>query len=192
MTKLTDAKAAELRALCEKATPGPWVARYTGQVVDSDAGQIADVSLSDSDAFFIAASRTAIPALLNERDELIKERDHFRKLDSEAATYVESVICMRTGFSGEPPYVGWKGLGLALNEALDERDAAIARAEKAEAENKRLAAAYDGLRGFIIRCATDEKPGVTAKEWLNAILFRPDVQAFARAALNASKKETEE
>jgi hypothetical protein len=44
------------------------------------------------------------------------------RLDREAATYVESVICMRTGFTGKPPYLGWKGLGLALNEALDDRD----------------------------------------------------------------------
>ena len=51
------------------------------------------------------------------------ERDALRKLDSEAATHVESVIVMRTGFTGDPPYVGWKGLGLALTEALDERDA---------------------------------------------------------------------
>lgn len=53
---------------------------------------------------------------------LITERDKLRKLDQEAATYVESVLCMRTDFSGDPPYVGWKGLGLALNEALDKRD----------------------------------------------------------------------
>lgn len=44
------------------------------------------------------------------------------KMDSQAATYVESVICMRTHFTGDPPYVGWRGLGLALREALDERD----------------------------------------------------------------------
>jgi hypothetical protein len=49
------------------------------------------------------------------------------KRDSEAATHVESVIAMRTGFTGEMPYVGWKGLGLALNEALDARDAAEAQ-----------------------------------------------------------------
>jgi hypothetical protein len=46
----------------------------------------------------------------------------YAKLDTEASEYVESVIAMRTGFTGDPPYVGWKGLGLALNEALDERD----------------------------------------------------------------------
>lgn len=40
----------------------------------------------------------------------------------EAAEHVESPIVMRTGFTGSPPYVGWKGIGLALTEALDERD----------------------------------------------------------------------
>ena len=44
------------------------------------------------------------------------------RLDIEAAAYVEAVICMRTGFTGNPPHIGWKGLGLALTEALDERD----------------------------------------------------------------------
>jgi hypothetical protein len=53
--------------------------------------------------------------------------ERFQNLDSEAATHVESVIVMRTHFTGEPPYVGWKGLGLALNEALDERDRALSR-----------------------------------------------------------------
>jgi hypothetical protein len=46
---------------------------------------------------------------------------------------------------------------------------------------KELQDRYDSLRAWIIRCATDEKPGMTAKEWLNAILYRPDVQAFAKA-----------
>ena len=44
-------------------------------------------------------------------------------MDRAAATHVESVLAMRTAFTGELPYVGWKGLGLALNESLDERDA---------------------------------------------------------------------
>ncbi len=51
------------------------------------------------------------------------------RLDREAGTYVESVICMRTDFTGDPPYVGWKGLGLALNEAMDELDRLRAKEE---------------------------------------------------------------
>lgn len=53
-----------------------------------------------------------------------------KRLDTEAANHVESVICMRTHFSGDPPYVGWKGLGLALNEALNERDAFEAQLDR--------------------------------------------------------------
>jgi hypothetical protein len=54
---------------------------------------------------------------------LLKEAAFFFALENQASQHVEGAIAMRTGFTGEPPYVGWKGLGLALNEALDERDA---------------------------------------------------------------------
>lgn len=54
--------------------------------------------------------------------EAADEIDRLRQRDTEAAEHVESVICMRTHFTGEEPYVGWKGLGIALREALDERD----------------------------------------------------------------------
>lgn len=50
------------------------------------------------------------------------------RLDREAATHVESVIVMRTGFTGQPPYVGWEGLGRTLSEALDHRDQLIEQA----------------------------------------------------------------
>jgi hypothetical protein len=62
-----------------------------------------------------------------ERAARVQNLETFARLDMEAATHVESVICMRTGFTGEPPYVGWRGLGLALTEALDERDMLCAR-----------------------------------------------------------------
>lgn len=48
--------------------------------------------------------------------------EQLERMDREAAHHVESVICMRTHFTGDPPYVGWKGLGLALTETLDELD----------------------------------------------------------------------
>jgi hypothetical protein len=73
------------------------------------------------------------------------------KRDSEAATHVESVIAMRTGFTGDMPYVGWKGLGLALNEALDARDAAEAQvaaltAQLATAREDALQSVLDNIR----------------------------------------------
>lgn len=42
---------------------------------------------------------------------------HWRRLETEAAKHVESVICMQSDrFTGEQPYVGWEGLGRALSE----------------------------------------------------------------------------
>lgn len=62
-------------------------------------------------------------AFLEHELHVARERiEALERLDREAAKYVESPICMRTNFTGDPPYVGWEGLGLALNEALDERD----------------------------------------------------------------------
>ena len=99
-------------------------------------------------------------------DALAQMRERIAELermDSEAAEYVESVICMRTHFTGNPPYVGWKGLGLALTETLDRAERAEAgyreqgeraaladiRAESAEARAERLAAALRELIGII-------------------------------------------
>ena len=54
--------------------------------------------------------------LADAKTERIEELED---LDRQAASYVESVIALRTHFTGDPPYVGWEGLGLALNETLD-------------------------------------------------------------------------
>lgn len=54
--------------------------------------------------------------------------DEVERLEAElaaASSHVEGAIAMRTKFDGNPPYVGWKGLGLAVKEAFDERDAAL-------------------------------------------------------------------
>lgn len=75
------------------------------------------------------------------------------KLDREAAQYVETVIVMRTPFEGDPPYVGWKGLGLALTEALDKRDAL-------EQENKRLREAMT-----LAECQYMSLGGGASPEW---------------------------
>ena len=90
------------------------------RVTTEDARRIA-AALEDGDAQAIGEASRALLSLASERDRL-------KQLDTEAATYVETLICTRTDCSGDPPYVGWKGLGLALAEALDERDALKAAA----------------------------------------------------------------
>lgn len=60
-------------------------------------------------------------AVIQVLESLDAERIMLRSMDREAATHVESVICMRTDFDGDKE-TGWKGLGSALNRALDERD----------------------------------------------------------------------
>jgi BMFP domain-containing protein YqiC len=68
------------------------------------------------------------------------------KMDADAATHVESVICMMSDyFIGEPPYVGWKGLGLALREDYAERDRLRAELDHLTARVAQLEAALVDL-----------------------------------------------
>ena len=75
---------------------------------------------------------------MSELERLRAENERLRRLEAQAATHVETVICMRTHFTGEPPYVGWQGLGLALREALDERDRLRAELEQVEQLRRRM------------------------------------------------------
>ena len=92
------------------------------KVMDPDLA----IAIADEVSLCIAAARELVPALAARVAVL-------ERMDREAATHVESVICLRTGFTGYPPYVGWKGLGLALGEALDVRDAALAEVARLRA-----------------------------------------------------------
>lgn len=79
MTTLTPEDRDALRALAEKATPGPWLphARY---VWTSELGGIIQNWSEDANAAddmeFIAAARAAVPALLDMLDQAEAERDH--------------------------------------------------------------------------------------------------------------------
>lgn len=123
-------------------------------------------SVEDTPEKALAVWNTRVPdATLSAEVERLKEENlRLRQLDREAATHVESVICMRTHFTGEPPYVGWKGLGLALNEALDQKDTAEAEVERLRGERNaaimevsRQSAARGRAEGAL---ATSETAGV--------------------------------
>ncbi len=82
------------------------------------AGELADelrAICSCSGDFICAKCRAA--DLLTSQAARIAELE---SIDREAASHVESIICMRSKhFTGESPYVGWKGLGLALTHDYD-------------------------------------------------------------------------
>jgi hypothetical protein len=125
----------ELKALALAATPGPWNQYYgkifgyptieggDGALICKGFSLMRERETGVFNARFIAAvDPQTVLALLDELAAAQARNRELEALDREAATYVESVICLRTEFTGNPPYVGWKGLGLALSEALDERD----------------------------------------------------------------------
>ena len=117
---------ARLRALCEAATPGPWDAIY-----DEDAGEWmvrtghADVAvltwqqaidalglspMTMRTAAFIAASRTAIPALLDDSERLDaaeRERDEARaeveRLRAESEERLRTIQRVAEAVAAEPP-----------------------------------------------------------------------------------------
>lgn len=65
---------AKLRALADAATPGPWNRDADGVSVYIDV-RFAICDASGADANFIAAARTAVPALLDEIERVERERD---------------------------------------------------------------------------------------------------------------------
>ena len=58
----------QLRALADKATPGPWEA-FHGDIWTDTHGFLLSPGLDDRDAAFIAAARTALPQLLDQLDQ---------------------------------------------------------------------------------------------------------------------------
>lgn len=82
---MTPAEIAELRRLCEAATPGPYSVRHGRDqasdvytVLDGNDMWVADCGNAPQDAAFIAAARAALPAALDEVERLRKERDAHR------------------------------------------------------------------------------------------------------------------
>jgi hypothetical protein len=109
--------------------------------------------------------RTRLPGKKARIKELEARVETLSRLDREAATYVESEICMRTDFTGDPPYVGWKGLGLAMVEKFDADKALIA---ELEAQLKEAATLLSRLESDMhpIRYVCDEWTSNIIKSFL--------------------------
>lgn len=89
MSRPTQRQLAEWRALCEKATEGPWKSLRGGLYPNhvGGPGKIGNAAVfvaqtatnvgGEADADFIAAAREAMPALIEEVERL---RGHFRQV----------------------------------------------------------------------------------------------------------------
>jgi hypothetical protein len=74
---LSDIEIAQMRARCDAATPGPWLARierregFSGSdFIETNAQDIELLGATEADYDFIAHARQDIPALLAEIDRL--------------------------------------------------------------------------------------------------------------------------
>lgn len=95
MPKLTEERIAELKALCEKATPGPWemhvsydVTGYACYFIHGFAGiQKSDFAQHHQHNMgLMQAARTALPDLLSDLEEARRERDEAHKRAIELET----------------------------------------------------------------------------------------------------------
>ena len=74
---MTPAERARLAALADAATPGPWDEHEWAVVALPEVAPVCH-AVHEDDAAFIAASRTAVPALLAALDDAERERDRLR------------------------------------------------------------------------------------------------------------------
>ncbi len=86
-------------------------------------------------------------ALRAENAKLRERAEKFRTLEAQAAEHVEVQLLNRTDFDPDGEIVGWPGLGLALNRALDERDKLRERVGKLEAVEQAARKAW-GMAAF--------------------------------------------
>jgi len=108
---ISDADRARWRELTEAATPGPWVVeeffdeddgtRFRGVRGWHDDGE-EYLCLSDADANFVAAARTALPALLAENDRL---RATLEAVGAAAAHTTDDLVPYRVGPTIRDGYV---------------------------------------------------------------------------------------
>lgn len=114
VTTMTDEQLQQARVLESQATPGPWeYDQLVNEMVFAPDGKvIADVggdTMTDADGFFIAASRTLVPALLAHIEAQAAELAALRTIaqgvvnrDWHRGDYEEGGTCDWCGYSQEP------------------------------------------------------------------------------------------
>lgn len=123
-----------LKKLCDEATPGPWYLAENDGAICSDANEtrITDNDMPYEDAAFVIAARTAVPALLAERDGLaaqLAEAHEKHKADETRVDYLlvdrDQMDALRKAANTERDALAAANVELAANaEFLEaERDA---------------------------------------------------------------------
>lgn len=112
---LTDDRKTELRALCDAATPGPWEWSHLlnpNGLLSGDCEVIAilpehtcSLEMLEADAAFIAASRTAVPEILDEVERL--QSRNARLVALVRRMEWQKPQCSCGGFN---PRAGWRGM----------------------------------------------------------------------------------
>ena len=101
-TPLTDAELERLQQICDKATKGPWNLRGKGdsqhiQQTNHITRDVWTIPHNEHDMPLIAASRTALPALLR---DLRAARERIATLEGEATALATGLNTMANRFGG--------------------------------------------------------------------------------------------
>lgn len=78
---MVDTSAEAVTKLLDGVTPGPWAFDPHFSTVVAGEKCIAEVFTSDADARFIATARDLVPAMLAERDALLRENENLRQIE---------------------------------------------------------------------------------------------------------------
>ncbi len=168
--RVSDAEAAEWARLAGEATEGPWRSAFYG---DRDEWELSAEfvivscrepdTLSDADAAFIAAARTAVPRLLAEREAL---RAEVERLHGQAR--VEDVIYLDVCRQLDHERA-------VRTEIAAERDRARGTAAHLEAENALLSEGVERLSSKIYKLRREAMDDLMA---LDRVLYAKACELF--------------
>lgn len=180
-----------LRALCEQATqPGPWTVNVNDigkdgdghcVVLDAHGMWVADCGNAPADAAFIAAARSALPALLDECEALRRQSESWRLAHLAWQQWGDRMRdLVHCSANGDRPTR--ETIEHRARSWRDQRDSASARAVKAEHDRDRLASECEALRRERDELAAERE------SYSHVLRERRDLQ-FDRERLTAERDE---